>query len=881
MEISRDKPIEGYIYANTQLQQLDQHLFAVGFVARKLLLHFYSDKKSLANAAFVAGCFHDLGKIDPSFQSWVIKDKSKSYIPEDGQHIEGGLKKFSFENHPRHNEISVLLYQLLDDKSLKALNIHNKSSVKHAVYWHHAKPFRPKGGFETLSDIYEKINTVSKGDAWNLIVLKSVEMLNKVSEIDKTYNQSNVSFLSKCYINEPDNDGLYYINSNLPKYKTYKQNEQLSAFSSDVHSNANNNEIRACLITADRWVSSMTAHELASAIKHKTLTEFINERLKTSKIIIESNLVSHIAECLKSFPDSERSRKQASVAYKLTENIEDVGVLVGAAGCGKTKIALEWAKLKQAKQIIWICPRVQICQGIFTELTKKPYLPNANIELHTGEFKCTNSYENTTKEDEYFTGDVVITTIDQMLSSVISHTNADRLLNYLSAHIVFDEYHEYINMTGFNLLFAELIASKKELNGGGNTLLVSATPHYCYLEKILDLDNDYDVIEMPTFNQSRYQFDFLHYDENTHDNNPLYKTQKAATFVISNTAITAQKSFIKNQHDENAILLHSKYKKSDKQHLFESVFESFKRDGDNKFDVLRSGPIVQASLNISCDYMISEITHAENCLQRLGRLDRFGLNSTGINKYTLVIPGGFEEKRRGAVADFLSSTNTLATTKAWYAFLRVATEQGKKIVTLVEVYAIYKQFYENPSSIKFIENDLLASMQKSSTLIAEKVASPKTTVNKKNDSKQRTKIGKNSLRGDSRFVQMAVCDLNTPNAPKFIEQYAYTNPAIETDSIDGLTMSVAAIEGYGDSSKCLLSHMMKKHHNIMGSKKAFTDSILLNDAKDQQLPIYVSYTPTDLLAVGGESARHSDAIYYGICEKQSIGSISIKQLKTT
>ena len=436
-------------------------------------------------------------------------------------------------------------------------------------------------------------------------------------------------------------------------------------------------------------------------------------------------------------------------------------------------------------------------------------------------------------------------------------------------------------MPAFNLLFAELIESKGEVDGGGNTLLVSATPHYCYLEQIIGLDKEYDVIEMPAFNQSRYQFDFLPYNENVYDDtNPLYKPRKATTFVISNTAITAQKSFIKNQHDENAILLHSKYKKSDKQQLFESVFESFKRNGDNRFDLLRSGPIVQASLNISCDYMISEITHAENCLQRLGRLDRFGENSTGVNQYTIVIPEAIGEKKgSGAVTRFLSSTNTLASTKSWIEFLREATNQGEKIVTLLDVYAIYKQFYENSASVKWIESDLLACMKKSSALITAKVSEPQTIVKPKKDSKKHVKIGKNSLRGDSRFVQMAVCDVNDPGTPRFIEEYAYIMPVNETDNIDGLTMSCAVIEGYGDSSNNLLSHMMKKHHNIMGGIKAFKDFILLNDAKDPEFPIYLSYTQNDLLAVGGESARHSAAIYYSVCEKQAIGSISIKQLQ--
>jgi CRISPR-associated endonuclease/helicase Cas3 len=87
------------IYANTNKQRLDQHLFAVGYLAKALVKKIVPEDENLAESVYVAGIWHDIGKVDEVFQNWVGSKLNKKYkdISDEGEHIDKKTGKFSWQ----------------------------------------------------------------------------------------------------------------------------------------------------------------------------------------------------------------------------------------------------------------------------------------------------------------------------------------------------------------------------------------------------------------------------------------------------------------------------------------------------------------------------------------------------------------------------------------------------------------------------------------------------------------------------------------------------------------------------------------------------------------------------------------------------------------
>lgn len=918
-EVFMDLPIETKnILATTHGQPLSQHLFAVGYLAYHLIIQLKIDNPNLAKSAFIAGILHDIGKIDPQFQQWVTNKFTKPSkktvnedepdnitLSDDGVHIDStvkGFSKFTFETHPRHHELSWLLANSLlkDEKNLNSTQL---SQIYHGIYWHHTRPYRKEDKYFTRAEGIDKlfIKSLTNTDT-EKVINQLVAVLKDFKVIAEKFQSKDFDFANLL----PTLSYPYQLTKDdLPLYKNYNDlSDEVAEFVKDIQPNALHNLVRMAVINADRIVSKMPSEDLAEYLAEGSLLNALDDVLQE-----DSNLKIEIDRCIQGFnqkyPNSERNQSQAKASDELKKVGEYTGfdkdyiaVLQGPAGCGKTKIALEWASKTDVQKIVWVCPRVQVCLGILQDLTQADYLPNSKIEIFTGEYKkiLSNglSFEDAeeTKTRDYFSGDIVITTIDQVVNNIISHQKVNGMIDFMQAHVVFDEFHELIPMPAFNLLFAELIEAKKLRQHHANTLLVSATPHDYYIKKVLKLDET-DIVRVESFNQADYQIEFKPYDDQNGEVSPLIIDKMAndkVTFVITNTAQEAQIGFLLNQNDENAILLHSKYTKQDKAEWFDKVYDCFKQQGNGNYQVLRSGPIVQASLNISCERMFTDMTSPENWLQRLGRLDRFD-NNNALNTYTTVLPKSAETgKQSSSKAKFLANMNVWHSSVAWLNFVKNYIADKGDIVKINDLYQVYQAFYADEKCRSEVEKDLSKSLKESVKLINDKIIDPISMPSRQKQKNGVAKIANVSLRGDNRFVQMAVCKVDNQLTPTFVDEYAYPEDTDHSKITVGLTESTNRIQGgrfeMRDSNKDLVTFMHKKHHNIMAGKypdekfKATRfDWELLKLARSPEFPIYLSYTTKDLEPIGGERERHPYAMYYVKTAKQPVGMMSIDKLK--
>jgi CRISPR-associated endonuclease/helicase Cas3 len=789
--------------ANKQGQSLANHSVLVGRLAESIIEKMYGQSAygskvggegaavvlQMKRVAKLAGLLHDVGKVDQEFQSYIgtVQKAPAATIGviEDGTQIDEAFdkKRFSFEEYPRHEEVSWMLIRrfleknkvqrqaLPGDNAAGPNHFSRFSMLEHAVYWHHAKPLRaPESQSKKFGDAEQLAARMRDRSQW-LDISAFADLRELLKQIDAV-ELTTLAELMCASSDECVTDAI-----KTPAFKAVYEDEALLLgealkLAQGLSVEMSRTAIRSAVVSADRIVSGLTASELTEYVDLKVLPEF---RIQAPDLdVIYRQLESMAGDYAERFP-GHRTDRQAKAAQELAGISVKAGVacLQGPAGCGKTKIALQYlTALKQKKRIFVFVPRTAIGEALFHELVEN-YGVSAGVEFLSGSKKVisrscasnANGFETIeTPEGLQGTGNLVITTIDQLCKTMLSHQKIDLVTQLADSHVIFDEFHELIELPGIVLLFLEIMRLRHFSETG--TLVVSATPNPQFLT-LLKVQ-PHAVVKVDSFNTKPLAVHLTSWSPQVYAGGQKAEPHPFHTgavvladgaFVVCNTATVAQQASVAHRiSGRNVICFHSKFTPKDKSALLRRILKVFGNESVVADELLISGPIVQASLNITTRTMHTEMCHGENALQRIGRVNRFGeMDAAAVHFY--FAPGGLDPKTNSdtlANGAALSRMHQKHRTNSFYRFLTrkhaVAFQSAQSCtITLQELYSWYDEFHLTADAMAGYAEDFQSILKASAKVFSENDFDP-VQYPAFIKAKGVVKLARNSLRGRSYYI---------------------------------------------------------------------------------------------------------------------------------
>ncbi len=335
--------------------------------------------------------------------------------------------------------------------------------------------------------------------------------------------------------------------------------------------------------------------------------------------------------CYKKF---EQNELQQFCINNSDENI----IAVAQTGMGKTEAGLLWIgdnkgffvlPLKIAINAIYHRVKDNFITG---DVSKKVALLHSDTLLEYGKVDSGMEMDilDYHRASKNMTIPLTITTIDQIFKFVFKYEGFETMVSTLSyAKVVIDEIQVYSPD-----LLAYLISGIKYINkAGGKVAIVTATlPPFVVDEleqKVHNLNLKKEVFindDKPRHNVKTYDkyinSDFIYY---------TYVDNKSKLLVVCNTVKKSQtiyKELIEKGIPINEInLLHSKFTKGDRG-VKEDEIRAFGETDNIEKGIWIATSIVEASLDIDFDILITELQELSSFFQRLGRCNRRGKKDT-------------------------------------------------------------------------------------------------------------------------------------------------------------------------------------------------------------------------------------------------------------
>ena len=489
--------------------------------------------------------FHDLGKVQPSFQKKVgnllFKDFKGSDVPHE-------LISPSFVWQDKRKEIK---------ENFSKMGLDKEEFFKMFIFLiisHHRRG----------DDIYnsEKIDEKIK---------KTIDHLNNYLK-EKFNVQLNLEY--------------YYRVSKLVK----------------IFNDFNNHEIEKFFPYRVRWLGALIKSDYSASAEIEPETPFEGEYSK--KFINFLN---------------EKKFKLNDFQIKAGENSDKNIVLIASTGMGKTEASMNW--INGSKGIYLLGIRTAVNE-IFKRY--RSVFGEKNVGLLHGEslyflIREDNDKDFETKIEKVrkLSYPITIATGDQLVTSVFKYPGFE--LNYLTcsySKIVVDEIQSYEPSS-----IASIVVFLKEIHKlGGKFMLMTATMPPFVKKEFEELDNV--VFLGPYFtNLKRHKIKII--DEDINNSNDLTKiiknNQDKKILIILNTVKKAQEIYSKLRETElktKVKLIHSRFTQKDRIEKENEITNT------SYPSIWITTQVVEASIDIDFDILITECSSVESLLQRLGRCYR-------------------------------------------------------------------------------------------------------------------------------------------------------------------------------------------------------------------------------------------------------------------
>ena len=576
---------------------------------------------------------HDLGKIYLNFQEKVWTDKfnkEKNVFTEEWKKLKRFLENTKTDYEIRHEVLSTIWsISLLRNEELDGW-------IRTAILLHHANKFYT--GNKDLMEIIEEYGRTIKNYADFIRNLNPREFLTIfIKDLEKKGAPSKYMEFIQKMVDEIDVSKLNDLSNKIDE-----KDDDISELAKFYNIDNENPDYDFLVFLG---ILRRCDYSASGGVKIEEETNL-------------SNVFGELDKKIKKMIGKEGIWQEELLSKKYSNKM----VLVAPTGSGKTEFALLWAQ-KTGRKFIYTLPLRVALNDIYDrfkgkegkELLKREHFSilhsTAFIEhIKDAEGRADLDTETKVNTSKLFSYPVMLTTPDQIFLTSLNYYGSDKVISiYPQSAVLIDEIQAYNPEMAAIIIKTLKIIEKL----GGDILIITATlpPYYeKFLKgyKIIDVSKEVTslkntiknintirhrikVVDIPLFNiknnEKKGKLEIS--DEGKEKIKEIFKSHVGENkLIIVNNVSKAiylyehlKSNYTKSRNEgKNLFLLHSRMIEKEK----EKVISDVRKRMEKKDAILVATQIVEASVDLDFDMMITEISPIDSQIQRWGRVHRDG-----------------------------------------------------------------------------------------------------------------------------------------------------------------------------------------------------------------------------------------------------------------